>query len=284
MSKKIPGLSKGQQSKAWCFTINNYTSEDEEWVNRLECEIIFASIEKGESGTPHIQGYVKFRTNHRLAAVKKLHGKAHWEIAKGNVDHNKNYIMKSGSTILRESNQTTLATLARSDSVLFGAKARAHIWDDTRLAAQEGRMEDIPSDMFIRYYNALNRIRDDYGAKPDILDEINNFWFYGPTGTGKSKTARERWPDSYIKNLNKWWCGYRGEETVIIEEYHPDCKLNSFLKIWADRYPFRGEYKGGSHLIRPKQIIVCSNFSLEECFSGVDLEAVKRRFNVVLFN
>lgn len=158
------------------------------------------------------------------------------------------------------------------------------MWQEAVKAAKEGRIEDIEEGLMVRYYNTWKKISEDNPKKLETMDKIDNYWFVGPTGTGKSRTAREKYPDAYIKNLNKWWCGYKGEEAVIIEEYHPETKLNSFLKIWADRYPFRGEYKGGSMMMRPKNIIVCSNFRIEECFQGVDLEAVKRRFHVVNFN
>jgi hypothetical protein len=62
--------------------------------------------------------------------------------------------------------------------------------------------------------------------------------------------------------------------------------LGSFLKIWADRYPFSPEVKG-SHMkkIRPKKIIVLSNYTPEEVFtSDQDLLPIKRRFKIVHFN
>ena len=55
------------------------------------------------------------------------------------------------------------------------------------------------------------------------------------------------------------------------------------LKVWADRYPFPGEIKGGRiEGIRPLKVIVTSNYTPEECFpNSNDLEPILRRFKVV---
>jgi len=95
-----------------------------------------------------------------------------------------------------------------------------------------------------------------------------------------------QYPNHFQKELNKWWCGYKGEEVVAIEEWSPknEC-TGSQLKIWADRYPFTGQIKGGSlKKIRPKKIIVLSNYTIEECFPAKeDHLPLKRRFKVTMF-
>lgn len=94
------------------------------------------------------------------------------------------------------------------------------------------------------------------------------------------------YPDHYAKELNKWWDGYCDEGVVAIEEWAPknECTA-SFLKVWADRYPFPAQIKGGSlKKIRPTKIIVLSNYTIDQCFERQeDREPIKRRFKVVHF-
>ena len=54
------------------------------------------------------------------------------------------------------------------------------------------------------------------------------------------------------------------------------------LKVWADRYPFPGEIKGGRiEGIRPLKVIVTSNYTRRVLPQLNDLEPILRRFKVV---
>ena len=62
--------------------------------------------------------------------------------------------------------------------------------------------------------------------------------------------------------------------------------MGSFLKRYADHYPFRAEHKGGSRLIRPKNIIVTSNYEMTEIWPADPalVAALTRRYKILRFN
>lgn len=107
----------------------------------------------------------------------------------------------------------------------------------------------------------------------------------GQPGTGKSLGARLRWPGLYNKPLNKWWTEYAGQETVLLDDFSKEhACLGTHLKHWADHYPFTAESKGGGSVIRPKRVVVTSNYSVAEIWEDQSMrEAIYRRFKLVTF-
>lgn len=75
------------RGKHWCFTLNNYTDID---YSRLcdavddyeDCDYIVFGKEVGESGTPHLQGFVSFSRRKLLGAVISVLGQCHLEFAR----------------------------------------------------------------------------------------------------------------------------------------------------------------------------------------------------------
>ena len=108
-------------------------------------------------------------------------------------------------------------------------------------------------------------------------------WIFGLAGCGKTKSVLDQIPNAFPKPRNQWWDGYQREEVVLVDDVDRfDVKLGGRFKHWADAYPFIGEVKGGSIKIRPKQLIVTSQYRIEEIWEDQETrEALLRRFIVV---
>lgn len=259
------------KASRWCFTINNYTEEEHELLKALECNYLVIGKEVGENGTPHLQGFVTFKGQKRLSAMKEINRRAHWEPAKGTSEQAANYCKKDGDYFEK----------GEVPSNSIGAKAEKRRWDDAKELARAGNINEVPSDIYIKYYRTLKEIAKDNMVKPPDADDVTGIWIYGEPGVGKSRKAREDYPDAYMKMQNKWWDGYQGEDYVILDDL--DCKeLGHHLKIWADRYAFLAETKGGAINIRPKKIIVTSNYNIDHFEWDEDMKnALKRRFKTI---
>lgn len=184
--------------------------------------------------------------------------------------------------------------------------------------AKQGKMEEILDNfpqIYLQYKEKLEAIRLDttkhermyLNNKHGDFFKCHFLWLWGATGLGKSyfctiiihllnafysslsQKTNQPYKELtvYYKNKNKWWDRYNDEEIVIIEEASPDTMKTSahYYKQWIDEYPFNPEIKGSTiNYIRPKFIIITSNYSLEQCFTddnGIlkreDYEPLSRR-------
>jgi len=267
--------SKRVRSRGWCFTINNWTDEDLVVLERLDYVYLVAGRERGENGTPHLQGYIHYKIPKSFATVKRDLPKAHIESRKGTPKQAAEYCRKDGDFV----EFGVLPETAGDASKI----AWTTILDKAKCGDTKWIEENYPK-VWIQSSHRLQSLRC---TEAPVLDgPLEHEWWIGETGTGKSKTLWELYPKHFQKELNKWWDGYDAAAVVAIEEWSPknEC-TGSLLKIWADRYPFTGQIKGGAlQKIRPKKLIVLSNYSPEDCFPDPrDHLPLLRRFRVLRF-
>lgn len=283
----------------WCFTINNF-SEHELQELRTHADkirmgihpvmkfIVFEQEKGDETETPHLQGYFKLTgQKQRRWIMAHLEGfqRAHLEVAKGTDQQNIDYCTKDNNNVVME-----------GDYRQPGKGTSSKVWDDIRDMIKEGATASEIRDAYPCQYMArmsgitqwICEVYNDLHQDPwDGNLKDKNIWIWGPAGTGKSRWARTLAGQKFNKNLNKWWDGYAQQQVVILEDLDPNrcTALTQHIKIWADRYPFQAEVKGGTRPVYPDyHLVVTSNYSPEQCFPNTeDLDAITRRFHVVHF-
>lgn len=218
-----------------------------------------------------------------LGGLKLIHGTAHWEpVRKDNGAAG--YCMKEDT---REEGPIEYGTrpLTQKESSEKANKKKAELNKEilskgARLSCDEGLIdirdyEKVRKSLFLYYLDSRSLSN---------TEDVKGVWIYGHPGVGKSHKAREDYPGAYLKPQNKWWDGYAGEPSVILEDFDKQgtC-LAHYLKIWADKWGCTGEVKGGTVPLLFTKFVVTSNYSIEELFPE-DLElqkALLRRFKVL---
>lgn len=111
-----------------------------------------------------------------------------------------------------------------------------------------------------------------------------NYWFYGPTGCGKTYAAyliSEALNDGtpYKKAMSQYWRQYHNEKVVLLDDVKPGDAVffEKFLKTWGDNYPFKGkidisEYDTKTINIDPSKytMIIASNYPPEDIITLKD--------------
>lgn len=205
-------------------------------------------VEKGKEGTVHLQFFLNFKSKARPSAITKVDKHLHIEVVKVNNGAD-DYCLKEETRI--------------DGPWEFGVKpvkrSSKKDWERVFTLAKQGNFDEIPADIKVQHYGNLQRIRKDNLVFKDSED-VRGVWIWGKAGVGKSRKAREDFPNFYPKLCNKWFDGYQGEEHVIMDDLDPERAkmLAQNIKLWTDRYGVVLETKGGALADNYKAFVVTS--------------------------
>lgn len=265
------------RSRNWCFTINNYSNEEIEKCNNVECNYIIYGDETGAEGTPHLQGYLEFKDAKTLSSVKKmLGGRAHLEIRRGTPLQASDYCKKEGKFVERgelshQGKRTDLEEIA----------------DLVKTGGIEKVVEERP-DAFIKYGKNIERLSELLMKPRDMNKPPTIKWLWGSAGVGKTKSATANCDSFYTWNSTKWWNGYRQQQRIVIDDFDYDvsddkslAKYRYLLRL-LDRYPIQVETKGGMIHINSPEIFITCEFPPDHYWTDNKLLQITRRLDEIV--
>lgn len=180
--------------KSWNFTLNNYSVAEVEMVSKwaAECQRALVSKEVGDSGTPHLQGAFTFKTAKRLAALKKLCPRAHWEPMRVE-DSSFLYVLKTDSELVVEvDNRKRKGKRTDLDRVAELVDSGANLLE----IVDEAPVAYIKYNKGIRELMTVKRRRvkaaytlEDFVKPPYLFTDKIAVIMWGPTGMGKTEFA-----------------------------------------------------------------------------------------------
>lgn len=275
------------RARHWCFTINNPELTEEEVCNSLsEASYAIFQLEVGDEGTPHYQGYCMFSKQQYLATVRRWLPGAHLSVARGTPAQNRSYCSKEDGRI---GDFCEIGIFPEQERGKRTDLIELHQRLQSGLTNKQYAQEYF--DLFIRHpslvsnFNAANIEARDENTQP------RSWLLIGPSGYGKSRFARRLAKHLggglYRHCLGKWFDGYRGERTLLFDDFRGSSLSFTDFKCICDRYPIRVEVKGTSCELAATNFIFTANTEpttwWKEEVTGMELEAIFRRIGKTLW-
>lgn len=259
-----------KQGRRFSLTLNNYSEDTFVVLQTRGLEVFKYYIvgrEVGEQGTPHLQMYAEVTHKITIAGLKRKLVvldpsliSVHIEHAIADAAQNIAYCSKDGNFYEHGSKPTGQGKRTDLDNVAAAIASGSSLFE---VINNHGAS-------YIKFYNGIKNLYL-FHQKPRNFMTIG-YWLSGETGSGKSRWAHEKFPDAYWKAPDtRWFDGYLGEETVVIDDYRPTKEL-SFQTIlrMVDRYPMKVEVKGTYVNFAPKRIIFTTPKPIVETFRHLE--------------
>lgn len=244
------------KSKYWVWTLNNYTDEEEKsvctLVDREDVSYVCFGRETGASGTKHLQGYIELGIRRTLGGIKRLPGMArtHVERRRGSQNQAITYCRKDDDfhefgvkSISRQGKRTDLDSIKE---LIDEGTPEAELWDTNFSTMVVHRRA-------FREYRASKR-------PATFRLDLKVYVLWGAPGVGKSRYAYHVDPDLFsVPSPDlKWFDGYEGHPTVLIDDYRGNADAAWLLKL-LDIYKLQVPVKGGFLPWHADKIFLTSN-------------------------
>lgn len=275
--------SRGTRCRHFVFTWNNYPEDCRAKLVELRPKFFIYQREVGRNGTKHLQGVICFENARAFSAVARAIRGWHIEIMRGTIEQAIAYATKEETRDADSGEPEAFGTRPRNVGRSGG---RSDIDAVAQSIAEGGTVEEISSTYggeFIKYHRGIERLIGLRFPSRDFKTEIR--WYYGATGTGKTRAACDEAVNPYWKNpAHRWWDGYEGQPDVIIDDIRCDfAKFSEWLRLF-DRYPVQVEVKGGTRNFISKRIFITAPLRPEEMWqsrTAEDLNQLMRRIEVI---
>lgn len=266
-----------------CFTLNNWKKAEVVAIKKWKYKYIVFAEEIGDSGTPHIQGYVEWPSSKKFTVMKRLNPRIHWESRKGTAAQAADYIRDPKPPKIKGVNLFEDGDISNQ-----GERADLNKIKDEILAGK--RVDDITIEnpiIYHQYGRTLNKIEDLVMRKKFRTEMTQGIWLWGATYVGKSHAAFENYhPDTHynVPKDGNWWDAYTQQETVIINDFRGEITYGEMLNL-VDKWPHTVRRRNREPMpFTSKLVVVTSSLPPEEVYYNLaendTLEQLLRRFVV----
>lgn len=291
------------RSRKWQITVNNpldkgFTHEYikkqfEEFKNLLYwcmCDEI------SESGTYHTHFFIVCSGAVRFSRMKKLFEGAHFEMARGTSQENRDYIRKEGKWEKDKKKETNLIdTFEEFGEMPVERPGQRNDIHDLYDMIRSGMtnfdiIEQNPDYMMCidKIEKTRQIIREEEYKRVFRKLEVTYIW--GSTGSGKTRGVMEKYGYENVYRITDYqhpFDGYKGQDVIVFEEFRSSLKISEML-LYLDGYPTELPCRYFNKVACFTKVYILTNHDLESQYRDVQLShpetwlAFKRRINEVV--
>ncbi len=253
------------RAKFWLCTLNNPTPQEHDALRAYfgdSTNGAYATwqLERGESGTLHIQAFFGMATVLSRPKLKTLLQSKRWFLIRARWPvFAREYVRKEDTRVegpWELGTQPVLEQGKRSDiddeicDVIQGLHPKRR-----KFAEAHPKGIVIRERGLIALWNTLHQ------SVRSTRPKVTIFW--GESGSGKSYKASLMLPEheTYWKAPGKWWCGYWGQKHTVLNEFSPkawDFTWNQWKRI-TDWCPMTVEPKNGNTHFTSEYLTITTN-------------------------
>ena len=275
------------QARKWHIVVNNPV---EHGINRdmlfeilmqFSPSFVCLADEIGENGTNHTHIFIYSHSPIRFVTLKNRLQMAHFEVARGTVQQNIDYIKKSG----KWENDSKAETIIEGSYFQYGdiPKEREESNQKMDRLIENIKAGKNTSEIIHDTPNFAFRIRD-----IDVLRELLSAekfmtenrdlyvsYIFGASGTGKTRSIYQAHNPrdvcritTYRTNKGISFDGYNGQSVLVFEEFHSQIPIEEMLNF-LDIYPLHLPARYNDRIACYTQVYLTSNIPLNEQYKNI---------------
>lgn len=292
---KVTSVSKGcvnvevnSRSRKWQVTINNpaekgFTHEMIKEQLSLFTSLVYwcMSDEVGEKGTYHTHVYIALAQASSFSTLKNRFDGAHFEIAKGTSEQNRDYVFKIGKWAKDKKQDTNLVDTHEEfgDLPVERPGARndiADLYDMIKAGMSNYDIIELNPDYMLRI-EKIERARQIIFEEKfkDKYRQLDVTYIFGVSGVGKTRGVMDKYGYQNVYRVTDYdhpFDSYKGQDVIVFDEYRSSLKIQDMLN-YLDGYPLELPCRYNNKIACYTKVYIITNIPLERQYQNIQFES-----------
>lgn len=279
---------KDTQARKWQLTINNplekgYTHDKlKELLGQIKSCIYWCmSDEKGlQEETYHTHIYICCKNGVRFSTLKKKFDGAHFEMAKGTSQENREYVLKTGKWANTSKEETRVdGTQEEFGECPLERQGQRNDIVDLYDMIKEGKsdyeiLEENPQ--YLLQIEKVEKVRQTVIQEKfkNTFRTLEVSYIWGTTGAGKTRSVMEKYGYENVFRVTDYqhpFDNYKGQDVLVFEEFRSSARVADMLN-YLDGYPLELPCRYANKYACYTKVYIITNIPLGQQYPQIQLD------------